>query len=120
MIHQSNATPMDAMKAHGGEGAGPSPKELVLQGLAGCTAMDVVSILTKMRTPPESFRVEVSAGMTDTHPKVFTAIHLRYVVTGAVPRQNVDKAVRLSQDQYCGVSAMLKKAAPLTFEIACE
>ncbi|MBI5495174.1 MAG: OsmC family protein [Deltaproteobacteria bacterium] len=115
-----NTTPMDAQPEHGGEGHGPTPKQLVLEGLAGCTAMDVIAILNKMRSPPVALRVEASTEMTETHPKVFTAIHLRYVVKGDVPVDKLEKAIKMSQDTYCGVSAMLRKAAPITWEYAFE
>lgn len=107
---------LDAHPEHGGKGKGQSPKELVLSGLAGCTAMDVISILRKMRSLPRSLHVEVEADQTKEHPKVFSRIHLRYIAAG-VDKEKLEKAVQLSQDQYCGVSAMLKKTAEISFEI---
>lgn len=107
---------MDAAPEVGGENTGFRPKELVLQGLAGCTAMDVMSILGKMKIIPKSFRVEVEAEQTDDHPKVFRKIHLKYIVSGDVPEDKLVRAIDLSQKQYCGVSAMLEKSAELTYE----
>jgi putative redox protein len=111
---------LDAPEKVGGEGNGQRPKQLILEALAGCTAMDVISILRKMKCLPASFRVEVSADETDEHPKVFTAFHLRYIVSGEVPEQKLQRAIELSQDQYCGVSAMLRKAANISHEYCYE
>lgn len=107
---------MDARPESGGENKGQAPKELVLSGLCGCTAMDVISILKKMRSLPESFSVEAEAEQTESHPKVFKRIHLKYIAKG-VDREKLEKAVKLSQEQYCGVSEMLKKTAEITYEI---
>lgn len=112
--------PMDTVAAVGGEDTAARPKELVLHGLAGCTGMDVISILRKMQALPESFRIEATADMTDEHPKVFTKIHLKYIVKGEVPEDRLKRAIELSQDQYCGVSAMLKKACEITYEYIYE
>lgn len=107
---------MDAKLDHGGQGKGQSPKELVLSGLAGCTGMDVIAILKKMRALPATLKIEVEADQTTEHPRVFSRIHLRYIATGA-DREKLEKAVNLSQSQYCGVSAMLAKTAEITHEI---
>lgn len=109
---------MDADASSGGQGRGPRPKGLLLSGLAGCTGMDVVSILQKMRVEVESFEILVDADLTDEHPKVFSKIHLKYVFRGKdLPQDKLEKAVNLSQERYCGVSAMLRLACPLTWEI---
>jgi putative redox protein len=113
--------PIDADKSLGGGGMGPKPKGLMLTALAGCTAMDVISILRKMKIEPESFSVETEADLTDDHPKVFKAIRIVYRLGGkGIERSKVEKAVELSQDKYCGVSAMLKMAAPIDYEIIIE
>ncbi len=111
---------MDTAPAVGGEDKAARPKELVLHGLAGCTAMDVISILRKMQVPPDEFRVEASAEMSEEHPKVFTSIHMKYIVKGNVPEDRLKRAIELSQDLYCGVSAMLKKACNITYEYIYE
>lgn len=111
---------LDAPPAVGGESNGFRPKELLLTGLAGCTAMDVISILRKMRCEPEAFRVEVSAEESEEHPKVFTAFHLRYIVRGEVPEEKLTKAIELSQERYCGVTAMYRSFAPVTYEVVRE
>jgi putative redox protein len=115
-----SAVVMDAPPAVGGEGNGFRPKELLLNGLAGCTAMDVLSILRKMRHEPEAFRVEVSAEESETHPRVFTAFHIRYIVRGDIPHDKLEKAITLSQDRYCGVTAMYRSFASVSHEVVWE
>jgi putative redox protein len=113
--------PIDADKSVGGEGKGPKPKGLMLTALAGCTAMDVISILRKMKIEPDSFSVETDADLTDDHPKVFKSIRIVYRLRGkGIERSKVEKAVELSQEKYCGVSAMLKMVAPIDYEIVIE
>ena len=113
--------PIDANESVGGRNLGPTPKGLTLTSLAGCTAMDVISILRKMRIEPEQFSVEVESDLTDEHPKVFKKILIIYRLKGeGIDRAKVEKAVNLSQDRYCGVSAMLKKAVPIEYEIIIE
>lgn len=107
---------LDAPAAVGGEGNGFRPKELLLNGLAGCTAMDVISILRKMKCEPEAFRVEVMATETEEHPKVFTTFHIKYIVKGAVPVEKLEKAINLSQERYCGVTVMYRSFAEVTHE----
>jgi putative redox protein len=111
---------MDAPPAVGGEGKGFRPKRLLLAGLAGCTAMDVISILRKMRSEPASFRVEVTAGETEEHPKVFSSFHITYFVSNDVPDDKLLKAIDLSQERYCGVTAMYRSFAPVTHEVIRE
>ncbi|GIX41152.1 MAG: osmotically inducible protein C [Leptospiraceae bacterium] len=107
---------MDAKEEDGGLNKGQTPKELVLSGLCGCTGMDVIAILKKMRSLPESFTIEAEATLTEEHPKVFNNIHLKYIAKG-VEKEKLEKAVKLSQEKYCGVSAMLRKTAEITYEI---
>lgn len=113
---------MDASEDVGGHDGGPRPKPMVLAALAGCTGMDVVSLLKKMRVPYDSFAVHVTGQLTDEHPKTYHTIHVVYALKGAElhtepNRANLEKAVRLSQEKYCGVSALLRKATTLTYEI---
>lgn len=97
------------------------PKALLLSALGGCSGMDVVGILEKMRIPLESLKIEVQAEQTEEHPRVFTGIRIRYVFRGeSLPQDKLERAVRLSQEQYCGVWAMLGKAVPITWEILTE
>ena len=109
---------MDASKDGGGENKGPRPKELMLTALAGCTGMDVVSILKKMRVEVTNFNVNIEANVTEEHPKHYDSLHIIYEFTGKdLPLDKLEKAVKLSQEQYCGVSYMYKKAMEVTFEI---
>ena len=109
---------MDASTDGGGENKGPRPKELMLTALAGCTGMDVVSILKKMRVELENFNVNIEANVTEGHPKHYDSMHIIYEFTGKdLPLDKLEKAVKLSQEQYCGVSYMYKKAMTVTFEI---
>ena len=112
---------MDAAEEVGGENTGPRPKELMLSALAGCTGMDVVSILKKMKVEPEYFNIRTEAYLTDEHPKVYSKIHIIYEFRGKdLEREKLQKAVELSQDKYCGVSAMYRKAMEISYEIIIE
>jgi len=105
----------------GGHDRGPRPKPLLLVALAGCTGMDVASILQKMRVKYDALNVSVSAEMTDQHPRYYNKIHIVYRIKGkALPMKKVNRAVELSQEIYCGVSEMLRKASELSFEIITE
>jgi putative redox protein len=95
----------------------PSPMELVLIGLCGCTASDVVGILRKKREPFMRLEVSAEAERASEPPAVYTSIKLRYRVAGKVSRKSVEDAVRLSKEKYCSVSQMLGKTAKITSEI---
>jgi putative redox protein len=95
----------------------PGPMELVLLGLCACTATDVVSILTKKREPFTGLEVRAEAERAQHPPTVYTAIKLIYTVSGAVSAKAVEDAVRLSEEKYCSVAAMLKSTARITTEI---
>ncbi len=113
-----NLVKMDAGKDNGGEGSGISPKKLLLAGLAGCTGMDVVSILNKMRVTFEEFYLVTDAELTEEHPRVFTKILLAYHFKGKdLPLDKLKHAVELSQQKYCGVSAMLSCSCPVTTQV---
>jgi len=112
---------LDADEAVGGKNTGPRPKPLTLVSLGGCTGMDVISILGKMRVVPEYFNVEVTGEHTEEHPKYYDKLHIRYIFKGDdLPMEKLEKAVTLSQERYCGVSEMLRKAATITHEIVVE
>ncbi len=109
---------IDADEEFGGKDRGPRPKALVLSGLAGCTGMDVASILRKMRMPWNSFHLEVDAVTSDSPPQVYTEINIRYIFTGDdLDRKKIERAVNLSREKYCGVAAMLEKTANIKTEI---
>ncbi len=106
------------------EGAtGPKPIELVAVGLAGCTAFDVIAILRKKRQRITGYEVRVEADQAGTPPAVFTQVRLRHVVTGfEVDPRAVEDAIRLSEEKYCSVGAMIRKTAEFTttFEVVQE
>jgi len=109
---------IDADESVGGENKGPRPKPLMLAALAGCTSMDVVSILKKMRIDFVDFKVYVTGELTDEHPKYYKSMHVIYEFTGKnLPLEKLQNAVSLSEERYCGVSALYKKAIPVTSEI---
>jgi len=109
---------IDADAEFGGHDKGPRPKGLALSSLAGCTGMDVISILGKMRIVPASFSVEARTELTDEHPRVFREVTLVYRFEGeSLPLDRLTRAISLSQDRYCGVSAMLSKATTIRWEL---
>jgi putative redox protein len=106
---------MDAKPEVGGEDKGPRPMELLMVSLGGCTAMDVVSILKKMRTDLESMTISIDSEQASEHPKIFTKINIDYNFVGRnIKEENVKKAIDLSQEKYCSVTAMLREKAEIT------
>lgn len=102
---------VDGPEEFGGSNAAIKPKELLLLGLAGCTASDVISILQKKRAKIDDFEINITAEVTEEHPKVYSKIDLEYVFYGDdVDSKAVERAIELSMTKYCGVSAMLEKA----------
>lgn len=110
---------LDAAPSSGGSDLGPRPKPLLLVSLASCTGMDVTSLLQKMRVDYDDLRIAVSGELTSEHPKYYHKIHISYIVhaTDESARSKVEKAVSLSLERYCGVTAMLEKAATITHDI---
>lgn len=109
---------LDAAPDNGGENKGPRPKPFVLLALAGCTGMDVVSILKKMRVEFEGLEIKVEGDIADEHPKTFENMKVIYEFRGKdLPLDKLEKAVSLSEEKYCGVSATYKKGIPITTEI---
>ncbi|MCS6963447.1 OsmC family protein [Thermoflexus sp.] len=111
---------MDAAPEAGGRNEGPRPMEMLLVALAGCTAMDVLSILRKKRQPLEGFSMEVRGERASEHPKVYTDIDVLYVVKGNVDPQALVRAIELSVTKYCSVSAMLRKTARIRYRYRVE
>lgn len=105
---------MDGPENFNGHDAGPRPMELLLMGLAGCTGQDVISILDKMKVNYRDFRIEIEAERAPEHPKVYTKIHIKYIVYGDVPEDKFVTAIELSKTKYCSAQAMLSKAAEIT------
>ncbi|MCX8159596.1 MAG: OsmC family protein [Candidatus Saccharicenans sp.] len=109
---------LDTPQNYGGKNRGPRPKPLLLVALAGCTGMDVISMLQKMRLPVGKFRLVVEGDLTAEHPRHFYRINIIYEFTGKnLPADRLRQAIELSQEKYCGVSATLKKALPISWEL---
>lgn len=109
---------MDAKEEVGGQNRGPRPKPFMLAALGGCTSMDIVSILKKMRVELKSLNVIVEGELSEEHPKRFQKMHVIYEVEGDdLPMDKIEKAVSLSEDKYCGVSAVYKQVMEITSEI---
>lgn len=112
---------LDADEKVGGKDRGPRPKPFMLLALAGCTGMDVVSILKKMRVTLDDFSVDVEGDLTEEHPKQYHSMKIIYKFKGKdLPEDKIKKAVNLSEERYCGVSAVYKKAISLSSEIIIE
>lgn len=111
---------MDGHPDHGGRNLGIRPMEMLLIGLGGCSAFDVVLILKRGRHPVEDCVVEIESERAESEPKVFTRIHLHFVVSGKnLPEKQVERAIQLSAEKYCSATIMLAKTADIThdFEI---
>ena len=111
--HEGNKIQMDGSTENG-----HGPKALLLSALAGCSGIDVVDILTKMRMEFSDFTIEVEADQTEEHPKVFKDIHIVYKMKTAPENEDkIRKAIDLSLEKYCGVSAMLRKNSRIDYSI---
>jgi putative redox protein len=116
-VTDGNAILMDA-KSPIGKGQAQTPKELIAAGLGGCTAMDVIALLKKHKQTYESLTADINIETTQgVQPMVFTAAHLLFRAKGAIQKDILLDAVRLSQTKYCGVSAMLVKAFPIKYSV---
>ena len=107
---------VDTDPEHGGKLGGFFPKQMVLMGLAGCTGMDVISILRKKRQDLKAFEIVVTGEERDEPPKYYDHIVVEYVVTGDVEQAALDRAIELSRDKYCAVQAMIKDVANIEFK----
>lgn len=109
---------LDSSVENGGKNLGPRPKPLMLVALGGCTGMDVVSLLKKMKVEFDSFSVIVEGDITEEHPKTFYKMKVIYSLKGKnIPVDKVQKAVNLSKDKYCGVHEVYRKVMNIDFEI---
>lgn len=114
---------MDADPQFGGTNFGTRPKPMVLSALAGCTGMDVVSILRKKKVDFQSLNIDIVAEVSETHPKYYQKIHMVFEITGKNFNDNreiyekVERAIQLSAESYCGVSYMLRNTCDITREI---
>ncbi|HEY5994695.1 MAG TPA: OsmC family protein [Gallionellaceae bacterium] len=118
-----HAVLMDGAPAAGGRNLGPRPMEMLLLGAGGCTSFDVISILKKSRQAVSDCYVELEAARAEEDPKVFTRIHMHFVVKGRdIKADVVERAIKLSAEKYCSASIMLGKTAEIThdFEIVQE
>ena len=118
--HSGHSITMDGPIEIGGENLGVRPMEMLLLGVAGCTMIDVVTTLKKMRQDLSHCETKISAERANEHPKVFTDIHIHFIVKGKdLDSKKVDKAITLSAEKYCSASIMLGKTANIShdFEI---
>ena len=115
-----HAVVLDGPPELGGHNLGPRPMEMLLMGMGGCTAIDVVNILGKARQELRGCEVQLEAQRADSDPKVFTTIHVHFILTGhSLSARHVERAIQLSAEKYCSASIMLGKTAQIThtFEI---
>jgi putative redox protein len=109
---------MDTTPEHGGDDTGPSPKRLMLASLGGCTGIDVVSILSRMKITFSDFSIDIEAGVRKDYPMIYDKVKITYKIKMAeADRLKMKKAVNLSQEKYCSVSAMFKAFAKIETEI---
>lgn len=108
---------MDAAQEVGGHNTGARPTELLLHSIAGCTGIDIVMILKKMRLEPQSFKMEIEGARAEEHPKRFTDFHIHYILEGDLPEEKVVRAVELSKDKYCSVAHSLNATIKATYSI---
>jgi putative redox protein len=112
----NHLVPMDTAPEFGGEGSATKPLELLLVGLGGCTGMDVASLLSKMRVDFSGLEMNIKADRAEEHPTVYTRVDIEYVVSGhGIDEDKVKRAIELSQEKYCSVSAILRKSCPVSF-----
>jgi putative redox protein len=110
-----HAVVMDGPPSVGGNNTGAKPSELLLMGFGGCTGMDVISILRKKKQDVTDFEMHVNGETSESHPKMFTDIHIEYVVTGRnISEDAVKRAIELSLERYCTVGTTIGKAAKIT------
>jgi len=104
---------LDAAEPFGGQNAGPQPMEMLLLSLAACTAMDVISILRKMRQQVDSYQVRVTGQRAEEHPRVYTHIRVEHIATGDIDEERLARAIELSHTKYCPVTAMLRHSVTM-------
>lgn len=116
--NREHSTDFDVSLEQGGDNSAPTPKEMLLNAMCACSGMDVVSIARKMRLEFSAVRIDASAEKTNTIPSYFASVHMKYYLDGVHPdREKVIRLVSLSMTKYCGVSYMVSKTTPITYEI---
>ena len=114
----NHLVPMDTAPEFDGDSSATKPLELLLIALGGCTGMDIVPLFRKMRQDVTAVELQISAERAEEHPRVYTKIDIEYVVSGLnLDEEKVKRAVELSQEKYCSVSAMLKKSCPVNYTV---
>lgn len=109
---------MDAAPEHGGRNKGPKPMETLLMSLGGCASMDVTSLFKKMRQDVTALEVKLTAERAEQHPKIFTRVHMTYEVAGdKLDAKMIEKAVKMTHDRYCPVSAMFSRSGEVSYSI---
>jgi putative redox protein len=108
---------MDASAENGGENTGARPMELLLHGLGGCTGIDIIMILEKMRQHAQSFRIEIEGTRAEEPPRRYTTIHIHYILEGDLLEEKVRKAIELSEEKYCSASKSLNAKISSSFSI---
>jgi len=112
---------IDAAEESGGQGKGVRPKALMLTSLAGCTGMDIISLLKKMRAEVDDLDINASGELTDEHPKIYNKVTLEYIFYGTnLKKDKIEKAIELSAEKYCGVMEMFRQFAEITTIIKYE
>ncbi|MCX7944167.1 MAG: OsmC family protein [Deltaproteobacteria bacterium] len=106
---------MDTSRELGGDDSAPTPMQLLLLALGGCTGMDVIAILRKMRDLPEEFFMEIESERAEEHPRIYKKTTIKYVFKGDIKEENVKKAIELSQNKYCSVSAILRGVGEVNY-----
>ena len=109
---------LDKLEKHGGDNKGPRPKPLILAAIGGCTGMEIVSIVEKMRLQIDEMEIDVTGELTDSQPKMYKAVHVIFKIKSKNPEKaKIERAIILAVDKYCGVVAMVRQFANVTSEI---
>lgn len=115
-----HAIVMDSSEENGGHDTGARPMEVLLMGILGCTAMDVISILKKKRQPVTGLKVHVTGDRAPEHPRYYTKLHLEYVASGDVDLEALERSVQLSEEKYCSAIATVRGKAEITHSCRVE
>lgn len=116
-VARGHETVMDTTLKNGGLNRGPSPKEVLLESMCACAGIDVIAILEKSKHLPLTLEMKAAAEQTKTTPAVFAFVNIQYKASGSTPSSELLKAVELSMTKYCGVTAMITKICPVTYEV---